>query len=452
MVDSVQVFPPGFRVVDSNGAPVNGAKIKFHLPGPGAVKPVFSDAALSVNLGDIVYTRADGFPVTTQGGNTTTLIYTGSAAYYVEITDANDVPLFPAKDNVKGAVDTSTFLTSGSVSTLSLAVVSKTANYTALLADKGKVINGNPAGGSFTITLDAAATLTNGWSLFIRNGAATNQVGISAAQNISTPMGLTAAFALRPGEAVLLTCDGAAFQADLYMPALFGTAGIIDITDRVAAAPGSPTAGARYIATAIFVAGAVTTAVGDIIEANGQGNWFKFTPPSNCGWVAFVRSEARYYSYQSTAWVLGLDPAASDTVAGLIELAVQSEMETATDVVRAVTPGRQKFHPGHPKFWAFVTVAAGVPTLQTSFNVASITDAGVGLLTVTLTVSFSSVNWAPFVATEYAAAEASGQVSNIVNASIAAGSVQANSKGTGASSNAALSDPASWSVMGFGDQ
>lgn len=96
----------------------------------------------------------------------------------------------------------------------------------------------------------------------------------------------------------------------------------------------------------------------------------------------------------------GSTAAASDTASGVIELAVQSEMETGTDVVRAVVPGRQHFHPGHPKFWGYVTWSGGTPTLQTSYNVTSITDTSVGVLTVTIANDFSTANWSTWASVE----------------------------------------------------
>jgi hypothetical protein len=41
--------------------------------------------------------------------------------------------------------------------------------------------------------------------------------------------------------------------------------------------------------------------------------------------------------------------AASDSATGVLEIADQGEMEAASDATKAVTPGRQHFHPGHPK-------------------------------------------------------------------------------------------------------
>ena len=82
--------------------------------------------------------------------------------------------------------------------------------------------------------------------------------------------------------------------------------------------------------------------------------------------------------------------AASDSVAGLIEYAIQSEMETASSTTLAVTPGRQQFHPSAAKFWVRFNSAG---TDAASYNVASITDTGVGDWTVVIATDFSSGNW-----------------------------------------------------------
>lgn len=86
-------------------------------------------------------------------------------------------------------------------------------------------------------------------------------------------------------------------------------------------------------------------------------------------------------------------PAASDTASGVIEIAVQSEQATGTDVVRAVSPGRQHFHPSAAKCWGFTTGGATEVLNAASYNMTSITDGGVGLLTVTMNVDFSSANY-----------------------------------------------------------
>lgn len=134
---------------------------------------------------------------------------------------------------------------------------------------------------------------------------------------------------------------------------------------------------------------------------------------------------------------------ASDTRAGLLEIATQAEQETGTDTARAVTPGRQHFHPGHPKFWAYATVSGGTPTLQTSYNVTSITDTATGRLTVTIATDFSGANWASLTSVDAPEANARYHSTDAK----AAGSVELNCK----SSTPANVDPNAWSVAGLGD-
>jgi hypothetical protein len=363
MTDAVAVFPPGFRVTDSVGNPVSGAKIKFHEVGPGAVKSVYADADLTVDLGSTVYTNSEGYPVTAYGGATTCLIYVGPDPYYIEITDADDVAIYDAKDHVKGAVDTSTFLTSSSTSTLSMPVVAYTSDHTLDTTHRGKVINGNPAGGDFTLTLDAATTLGNGWNVEIRNGATSGAVKVSAAQSIAHAFGSTTAFILRPGEGVAVRCNGSTFVINGYVPPLIpATTGVIAITGRITAAPASPVAGSRYIVSSAYS----PYAVGDIIEANGQGGFIKITPATDCGWQAYVQNENANYQFRDSAWV-------ELTAAALS---------------------------GQAKAWINFN-GTGTPAARVSKNIASITDNGVGDWTLNFTTAFATADYVPVFGCEY---------------------------------------------------
>ena len=80
------------------------------------------------------------------------------------------------------------------------------------------------------------------------------------------------------------------------------------------------------------------------------------------------------------------------TAAGAM-VATQAEQETGTATDKLVTSGRQHFHPSAVKFWVIANISG---TSQASYNVTSVTDDGVGLLTVTIATDFSSVNWVPF--------------------------------------------------------
>ena len=384
MVDSVQVFPPGFRVVDTNGNPVSGAKIKFKYAGPGGDMDVFGDADLSVNLGHIVYTRSDGFPVVSSGSSTTTMIYVGSDAYWVEITDSDDVAIYPAKDDVRGALNTTSFLTSGSNSTLSIPVAAVSADLTLDSTHRGKLINCDPSSATFTLTMTSAVTLGDGWNCEIKHKGTTNYVRLTASQNFEGPWGTKNSFTIEPGETVAIRCDGATFKViSVTDPFFMGGTKVIPIVSRVASAPGSPTARAKYICTGIFTAGGVTTAVGDIIEATGQSTFIKITPPATAGWVAFVQDEAQYYSWYASAWRDTLDV-----------IATQAEMEAGSASNRMVTPARQKHHPAHPKLWSSITFTAGTPAVTDSHGVSSVNDDGTGDLGLNCSTAFSNSTYA----------------------------------------------------------
>ena len=87
-------------------------------------------------------------------------------------------------------------------------------------------------------------------------------------------------------------------------------------------------------------------------------------------------------------------PAVTGTFLTTGDAATQANQETATSTTTFVSPARQQYHPSSAKAWHFTTYSAGNPALQTSYNVASLTDSGVGNLTVTLTIPFSTVNYA----------------------------------------------------------
>lgn len=86
-------------------------------------------------------------------------------------------------------------------------------------------------------------------------------------------------------------------------------------------------------------------------------------------------------------------PAASDTAAGALEVAVQSEMEAASSATLAVTPARAHFHPGVCKAWANFEGDSATPTIRASYNLSSITDNGVGDWTLNWTTAFSSADY-----------------------------------------------------------
>lgn len=151
---------------------------------------------------------------------------------------------------------------------------------------------------------------------------------------------------------------------------------------------------------------------------NGKGFWFKKTSASNSMVLdpngsetiddtstslsitqqyelVFIASNGAEWYIASRAEELVPNArlsAASDTAAGALEIAVQSEMETASSTTLAVTPGRQHFHPGMAKAW--VKWDGAGTTIDASYNVTSITDHGTGDFTVNWATDFATANYA----------------------------------------------------------
>lgn len=81
-----------------------------------------------------------------------------------------------------------------------------TAADTLLSSDNGKLIN---ASGTFTLSVTAAATLSNGWWCYVRN---TSNGDVTLYPGGSELIGGAATYLLKPGFVVLLTCNGSAFD------------------------------------------------------------------------------------------------------------------------------------------------------------------------------------------------------------------------------------------------
>ena len=73
--------------------------------------------------------------------------------------------------------------------------------------------------------------------------------------------------------------------------------------------------------------------------------------------------------------------------------ATQAEMEAGSSLTVAATPGRAQLHPSACKAWVVWAQTSGTPTINTSYNVTSLTDNAVGDLTVNFTTAFSTANY-----------------------------------------------------------
>lgn len=129
------------------------------------------------------------------------------------------------------------------------------------------------------------------------------------------------------------------------------------------------------------------------------------------------------------------------TVAGAM-VATQANMEAGTATNLLTPPGRQHFHPGHPKAWAYITVSGGTPTLAANFNITSIADTATGVVGVTIATDFSSAAWAGVVTADAAL----GYYTYTANK--AAGTIDIGCRDAGGT----LVDPTAWNFIALGDQ
>ena len=87
-----------------------------------------------------------------------------------------------------------------------------------------------------------------------------------------------------------------------------------------------------------------------------------------------------------------------------VTAASQAQMEAASSVVVAATPGNMQYHPGVAKVYARVSIVGStVPSVaaSSSFNVSSVTDIDVGLMRLNFTTPFSSANYCPTVCPDH---------------------------------------------------
>ena len=384
MTDSIRVFDPGWRALDQNGDLVPGALIKFYNAGTKTPRAVYSNSGLSTSLSDTVTCNASGAPA--DSGGTLVLIYTGTTAYKVEIYDSGGA-LVPGMtfDNVSGALDTSVF---DVTATVAWEVVPISATGTIPSGNLGKLENVNPTAGQVARTLPTAASAGLGGYIWLRHDGTANAVlalsqGSDLIHTRGDLGGRQCVTLWKKGDAVLFISDEVDWHAQFTPEIPRETVQAIQT-----APPASPVAGDAYIITGSPTGAWSTFAANDVVTADGNAGWYRQRPFTDCGWVAYNAGTSSYVRYIGSGW--RTDPA-SDTYPGLVQYALQADLEQGKSNVLAVTPGRQHFHPGMAKAWVRFT---GVTTaaIVTSYNVSSVTRTGAGSYTIAFTVAFSSEN------------------------------------------------------------
>ncbi|MBK8467839.1 MAG: hypothetical protein IPL32_18665 [Chloracidobacterium sp.] len=167
MANATAVFSPGQRLVDETGTPYSGCAIYFFEAGTTTEKIVYADSELTTQLGATVYTDSAGYPVTSSGSSTKTLVYTNTDAYKITIT-SNAVTI-AEHDNVKGAVISTTgsgesFLTQDAADVRYMRNPNALASTTSLTSgDKIGYFNAAAAGNRYIDWDDLTADLLGEW-------------------------------------------------------------------------------------------------------------------------------------------------------------------------------------------------------------------------------------------------------------------------------------------------
>jgi hypothetical protein len=442
MTDSVALFPLGYRFEDPQGVPYSGATVEFYDADTTNPKTVYADKDLTVELGTSVTTDAAGRP--TSDGTTPTDVFVGTAPYKYILKDADGV-VIETKDNRPGAV-----VSASSVDvavTAKFPVATKSLDYAVVAADQNTTFLVNCSSADVTLALPSAVDVGNGFAIKVQHAGSANQaivvVKSGSGQNIyegtKTYGGSSFALALNDEDCEVVS-DGGNWRVVSHTPPFIKKGqGIIPVVSRLSTSPASPQAGDIYILTGVGGSWSTFTA-GNLAIYTGAG-WTSFTPPTNCGWRVWVQDESLYYSYISNAWVV---ESATTAATGTVVLADSPTMETATDLLKAVTPGRQHMHPSAAKVWG---KASNAGAINASYNMTSVTDAATGVIGLSIATDFSSANWAMSAA--------------VLDANVGSDAgphcVTAQTAGTAQienfhASNASHTDPNGYFWSGFGDQ
>jgi hypothetical protein len=131
--------------------------------------------------------------------------------------------------------------------------------------------------------------------------------------------------------------------------------------------------------------------------------------------------------------------------------ASRGDMESGTATDKIVSPGRQHYHPGHPKAWVKCGVSGN---MLASYNMTSVTDTGAGIATANINIDFTSADWCCQVTVERP--NTTMTVTNLKFANIRSATQAAGAVGLecydGTATTAVLEDPTAYHMVALGTQ
>lgn len=177
----------GVQFMDNAGAPLNGGKLYTYEPGTTTAKTTYQDAALSTAHANPIVLDSVGRPPSNA-------VWCDGETKFIVKTSA-DVTLFTL-DNFNQ--DQTGF---GDYSTKNADIITKTATYSLVAGDDGKLL---VATGTWTLSNAVSeATLGNGFKVTVYNAG----TGLITFDPTGTVEGLTV-FVVGPGEKAEFRCDG----------------------------------------------------------------------------------------------------------------------------------------------------------------------------------------------------------------------------------------------------
>lgn len=226
--------------------------------------------------------------------------------------------------------------------------------YTAVKADYNQLWR---ATGAVTLNLTAAATLTDGWCLWVKADGGAVTVDPNGAETING----AATLSLPDGFNAFIVCTGTAFFAVVFGNGDVTLNGVQTLINKTLTSP--------TINTPTISGGSWSGGTDLAIADGGTG--------ASTAAAAFAN----------------LKQAASDTATGVVELATAAEVATGTDTGRVPSVSTMGSHQGVAKAWVCFN-GTGTVAITDSYNVTSITDNGVGDYTVSLSITMANANYA----------------------------------------------------------
>jgi hypothetical protein len=436
MAVKLSPFGPKPQFFDSNGDPLSGGFLYFYAAGSSTPQDTYTTSAGST---------ANDNPITlnSRGESANQIWFTEDSTYKAVLKTSAGVEIW-SSDNLSGINDTSVAQdewTGGTTPTyISATSFSVTGDQSSTYHVGRRLKSTNTAGTIYsTITAVAYSTVT---TVTVVNDSGSLDSGLSV---VSYGL-LSANFPALSPDAIFKKATAVAAAASTNIWATSGDYLHITGSASITNFGTAPYAGARR--KVIFDSTPVIAHDGTAISIPGTSTI-----------TAVANDRAEIVADTTTQMIVAgyvrpsVSPlAAADSISGPIEIAIQSEMEAGTDVLRAVTPGRQHFHPGHPKFW--VRATANSTTIQESYNVTSVADTATGQMTVTIATDFAGATWCCIPGVEANSTTTGSYAVTSDNGTIAAGTVVLESWlciPSGGGANNALTDPTSWHACGFGD-